>query len=31
MNVEDKVLIAALGDEYVEYSRQTKRLIPGVY
>lgn len=31
MNVEEKVLIAALGDEYLEYSRQTKRLIPGVY
>ena len=31
MNVEEKVLIAALGDEYLEYSRQTKRLIPGIY
>jgi protein-S-isoprenylcysteine O-methyltransferase Ste14 len=31
MNVEEKVLIASLGDEYLEYSRQTKRLIPGVY
>jgi len=31
INVEEKVLIAALGDEYLDYSRQTKRLIPGVY
>ena len=31
MNVEEKVLIVALGDEYLEYSRQTKRLIPGIY
>jgi protein-S-isoprenylcysteine O-methyltransferase len=31
MNVEEKVLIASLGDEYLEYSRQTKRLIPGIY
>jgi protein-S-isoprenylcysteine O-methyltransferase len=31
MNVEEKVLIASLGDEYLEYSRHTKRLIPGVY
>jgi protein-S-isoprenylcysteine O-methyltransferase Ste14 len=31
MHVEEKVLIASLGDEYLEYSRQTKRLIPGIY
>ncbi len=31
MNVEEKVLIASLGDEYLEYSRQTRRLIPGIY
>ena len=31
MNVEEKVLIVALGDEYLEYARQTKRLIPGIY
>jgi len=31
MNVEEKALIASLGDEYLEYSRQTKRLIPGIY
>jgi protein-S-isoprenylcysteine O-methyltransferase len=31
MNVEEKTLITALGDEYLEYSRHTKRLIPGVY
>jgi protein-S-isoprenylcysteine O-methyltransferase len=31
MNVEEKVLITSLGDEYLEYSRHTKRLIPGVY
>ena len=31
MNVEEKALFASLGDEYLEYSRHTKRLIPGVY
>jgi protein-S-isoprenylcysteine O-methyltransferase Ste14 len=31
MNVEEKVLIASLGEEYLDYSRHTKRLIPGVY
>jgi protein-S-isoprenylcysteine O-methyltransferase Ste14 len=31
MNVEEKFLIDSLGDEYLEYSRHTKRLIPGVY
>jgi len=31
MNVEEKALIASLGEEYLEYSRHTKRLIPGVY
>jgi protein-S-isoprenylcysteine O-methyltransferase len=31
INVEEKILIASLGDEYLDYSRQTKRLIPGVY
>ena len=31
MNVEEKVLISSLGEEYLDYSRHTKRLIPGVY
>jgi protein-S-isoprenylcysteine O-methyltransferase Ste14 len=31
MNVEEKVLVASLGDDYLEYARHTKRLIPGVY
>jgi protein-S-isoprenylcysteine O-methyltransferase len=31
MDIEEKTLIAALGDEYLEYSRHTKRLIPGIY
>jgi protein-S-isoprenylcysteine O-methyltransferase Ste14 len=29
--VEEKALIDALGDEYREYARRTKRLIPGVF
>ncbi|MGA8940481.1 MAG: isoprenylcysteine carboxylmethyltransferase family protein [Acidobacteriaceae bacterium] len=31
MHVEEAALTGAFGDEYVEYSRETKRLIPGVY
>jgi len=28
---EDAVLLAAFGDEYRDYCRRTKRLIPGLY
>jgi len=31
MNVEEQVLVAEFGQEYREYARNTKRLIPGVY
>lgn len=31
MHVEEAALTGAFGEEYVEYSRTTKRLIPGVY
>jgi protein-S-isoprenylcysteine O-methyltransferase Ste14 len=31
MNIEEKALIASLGEEYLEYCEHTKRLIPGVY
>jgi protein-S-isoprenylcysteine O-methyltransferase Ste14 len=29
--VEEAALRRAFGDEYVEYSRTTKRLVPGIY
>ena len=31
MHIEELALKEALGDEYIDYSRNTKRLIPGVY
>jgi len=31
IHVEEDALTAAFGQEYVEYSRVTKRLVPGVY
>ena len=31
MHVEERALIGAFGEEYVEYRRTTKRLIPGIY
>ena len=31
IHVEEAALTGAFGDEYVEYSRTTKRLIPGIY
>jgi protein-S-isoprenylcysteine O-methyltransferase Ste14 len=31
IHVEEKVLLGAFGEDYVEYSRTTKRLIPGIY
>jgi protein-S-isoprenylcysteine O-methyltransferase Ste14 len=31
IHVEEDALTGAFGDEYVEYSRTTKRLIPGIY
>jgi protein-S-isoprenylcysteine O-methyltransferase Ste14 len=31
IHVEEKALCDAFGEEYQEYSRITKRLIPGVY
>lgn len=31
IRVEEKALLEAFGNEYLEYSRATKRLIPGLY
>jgi protein-S-isoprenylcysteine O-methyltransferase Ste14 len=31
ISVEEGMLVAALGDDYVEYQRRTYRLIPLVY
>jgi protein-S-isoprenylcysteine O-methyltransferase Ste14 len=31
MHVEEQALVGAFGDEYVAYSRRTKRLFPGIY
>ncbi len=31
MQVEEKALIQAFGQEYLDYSKNTKRLIPGIY
>jgi protein-S-isoprenylcysteine O-methyltransferase Ste14 len=31
IHVEEQALLGAFGAEYAEYSRTTKRLIPGVY
>src|SRR5712691_8636750 len=31
MQVEEQVLVAEFGQEYLEYARHTKRLIPGIY
>jgi protein-S-isoprenylcysteine O-methyltransferase Ste14 len=31
IHVEEQALHGAFGEEYAEYSRVTKRLIPGVY
>jgi protein-S-isoprenylcysteine O-methyltransferase Ste14 len=31
MHVEEEALRGAFGAEYVEYSRETKRLVPGIY
>ncbi len=31
INVKEQVLVAEFGQEYQEYTRNTKRLIPGVY
>ena len=31
IKVEEAALMATLGDEYVEYRRSTKRLLPGIY
>ncbi len=31
IQVEEKTLKEAFGEEYVEYSKVTKRLVPGVY
>jgi protein-S-isoprenylcysteine O-methyltransferase Ste14 len=31
MDVEERALAAAFGEEYVAYSRDTKRLVPGLY
>jgi len=31
MRVEEEALAGAFGEEYAEYSRETKRLVPGIY
>lgn len=31
MNIEEKALVEAYGDEYKNYMKKTKRLIPGIY
>lgn len=31
ITVEERALVAALGDDYRDYARRTKRLIPGVF
>ena len=31
IHVEETVLVKAFGEEYVAYSKATKRLVPGVY
>jgi protein-S-isoprenylcysteine O-methyltransferase Ste14 len=31
MRVEEQALTEAFGNDYVEYAKQTKRLIPGLY
>ena len=31
IHVEEKTLIGAFGDEYLNYCRTTKRLVPGIY
>jgi protein-S-isoprenylcysteine O-methyltransferase Ste14 len=31
IEVEEKALVAALGDAYREYARSTRRLLPGIY
>jgi protein-S-isoprenylcysteine O-methyltransferase Ste14 len=31
IRVEEAALTQAFGDDYLEYSKNTKRLIPGVY
>jgi protein-S-isoprenylcysteine O-methyltransferase Ste14 len=31
IHVEEMALTEAFGEEYLEYSRTTKRLLPGIY
>jgi protein-S-isoprenylcysteine O-methyltransferase Ste14 len=31
MTIEEKILVATFGEEYRDYYRTTKRLLPGVY
>jgi protein-S-isoprenylcysteine O-methyltransferase Ste14 len=31
IGIEEKMLIEKFGDEYVEYMKKTKKLIPNVY
>ncbi len=31
INVEEEVLVSSIGEEYTEYMRKTKRLIPKIY
>ena len=31
MHVEEKALLETFGEEYAEYRKTTKRLVPGIY
>jgi protein-S-isoprenylcysteine O-methyltransferase Ste14 len=31
MNIEERLLTAELGNQYIDYMKRTKRVIPGVY
>ena len=31
MHVEEAALTSAFGEQYIDYSRTTKRLLPGIY
>jgi protein-S-isoprenylcysteine O-methyltransferase Ste14 len=31
MQIEEQVLTDAFGQEYLDYMKQTKRLLPGIY
>jgi protein-S-isoprenylcysteine O-methyltransferase Ste14 len=31
INIEERALVSSVGEEYIEYMRETKRLIPKTY